>query len=249
MTSFVIQLFKPLLNQLVEFARDNLLVLMGQQPDAHFIMMDQNQLAPYVEQEPFPLFAHVAGRKSGEFSALVRKIFSDQIDFDASFLDALYSETAGHPFLTANTLCVMGDWLIEERRPADRLELERDDFVRFRNTQLRPGKMMRSPDYSFFREAAREALGRLGYESNTWLFAVYWLMRELARNGGREMMCRRDELAGLMEGIPAPGPLPDTTEILRTATQANFLRYTDEQVSVRIRTLGRLAAAVRPKLG
>ena len=240
---------QPLLNQLVEFARDNLLVLMGQQPDAHYILMDQNQLAPYVEQEPFPLFAHVVGKKSGEFTALVRKIFADQIDYDTGFLSSLYAETAGHPFLTANTLCVMGDWLIDQRRSGDRLELQRDDFVRFRDTQLRPGKMIRSPDYSFFREAAREALGRLGYESNTWLFAVYWVMRELAKNGGSQMMVSRGELPGLIEGIPAPGPLPETAEILRTATQANFLRYANDQVSVRIRTLGRLAAAVRPKLG
>ena len=240
---------QPLLNQLVEFARDNLLVLMGQQPDAHFILMDQNQLAPYVEQEPFPLFTHVVGKKSGEFSALVRKIFADQIDFDSSFLDSLYAETAGHPFLTANTLCVMGDWLIEQRRSGDRLELERGDFVKFRDAQLRPGKMIRSRDYDFFREAARDALGRIGYESNTWLFTVYWVVRELAKKGGRQMMVPRAELAGLMEGIPAPGPLPETAEILRTATQANFLRYADKQVSVRIRTLGRLAASVRPKLG
>lgn len=239
---------QPLLNQLVEFARDNLLVLMGQQPDAHFILMDQNQLAPYVEQDPFPLFTHVVGKKSGEFAALVRKIFADQIECDASFLDSLYDETAGHPFLTANTLCVMGDWLIDQRRGGNRVALHRDDFVRFRDDQLRPGKMIQSPDYSFFREAGREALGRLGYESNPWLFAVYWVMRELAKSGGRQMMVARQELPALMERIPAPGPLPETAEILRTATQANFLRDEDDQVSVRIRTLGRLAAAVRPKL-
>ena len=239
---------QPLLNQLVEFARDNLLILMGQQPDAHFILMDQNQLAPYVEQDPFPLFTHVTGKKSGEFAALVRKIFSDQIEYDTGFLDSLHNETAGHPFLTANTLCVMGDWLIEQRRSGDRLVLQRDDFVRFRDMQLRPRKMMQSQDYSFFREAARQALGRLGYESNIWLFAVYWMVRELSKRGGKEMMVSRGELPGIMESIPAPGPLPEADEILRTASQANFLHYTDDRVSVKIRTLGRLAAAVRPRL-
>ena len=239
---------QPLLNQLVEFARDNLLILMGQQPDAHFILMDQNQLAPYVEQDPFPLFTHVSGTKSGEFAALVRKIFSDQIEFGTGFLDSLYDETSGHPFLTANTLCVMGDWLIEQQRSGDNLELRRDDFERFRDTQMRPRKMMQNPDYSFFREAAGEALGRRGYESNIWLFTVYWVMRELAKNGGKGMMIPRREFARIVENIPAPGPLPEMEEILRTATQANFLRYTSDHVSVKIPTLGRLAAAVRPRI-
>ena len=228
---------QPLMNQLVEFARDNLLILMGQQPDAHLILMDQNQLAPYVRQDPFPLFKHVVGKKAGEFAALVRKIFADQIDYDAGFLDCLYNETAGHPFLTANTLCVMGDWLIQEKRSRDRLELQRDDFVSFRDTQLRPRMMMRSPDYSFFRGAASEALGPHGYESNNWLFAVYWVVRELGKRGGQQMMISRDDLPSIISAIPAPGPLPDADDILRTASQTNFLRYTDEYVSVRIRTL------------
>ena len=239
---------QPLLNQLVEFARDNLLILMGQQPDAHLVLMDQNQLAPYVEQDPFPLFTHVVGTKSGEFAALVRKIFSDQIEYDTGFLDSLYNETAGHPFLTANTLCVMGDWLIQQKRSGDRLVLQRDDFVSFRDTQLRPRKMMQSSDYSFFRGAASEALGRHGYQSNNWLFSVYWVVRELGKRGGQDMTVSREELPSIMEAIPAPGELPDAEEILRTAAQANFLRYTDECVSVKIRTLGRLTAAVRPRL-
>ena len=45
---------QPILDQLVTFAHDNLLVFLGQQPDAYFILMDQNQLAPYVTQDSFP---------------------------------------------------------------------------------------------------------------------------------------------------------------------------------------------------
>ena len=240
---------QPLLDQFVEFAHNDQLIFMGQQPDAHLILMDQNQLAPCVVQDPFPLFTHVPGKKSGEFAALVRKIFSDQIEYDTGFLDALYDETSGHPFLTANTLCVMGDWLIEERRSGDRLVLQRGDFESFRDTQLRPRKMMQSPDYSFFRGAASEALGRLGYESNNWLFAVYWVVRELCKTGGTQMMVSREEMPRIMKNIPAPGPLPEADEILRTASQANFLNYTDDRVWVKIRTLGRLAAVVRPALG
>lgn len=98
---------QPLLNQLVEFARDNLLVLLGQQPGAHFILMDQNQLAPYVNQDPFPLFEHRL--KEGEFSELVGKVLRDQIKVARGFVDALHEETAGHPFLTVNVSPRGGD--------------------------------------------------------------------------------------------------------------------------------------------
>ena len=108
---------QPILNQLMAFSHENLLVFLGQQPDAHFILMDQNQLAPYVDQEPFPLFEHVTGTTTGEFSELVRKIFFERIDVTGGFIDALFAETAGHPFLSVNVLCEFFDWLIEEQRP------------------------------------------------------------------------------------------------------------------------------------
>lgn len=47
---------QPLLDQMVAFTRDNLLVFLGQQPDAHYVLMDQNQLSAYMEQDAFPLF-------------------------------------------------------------------------------------------------------------------------------------------------------------------------------------------------
>src|SRR5205085_8822935 len=58
---------QPLLNQMVAFSQENLLVFIGQRPDAHFILMDQNQLSPYVEQDAFPLFANDPGPGSTEF--------------------------------------------------------------------------------------------------------------------------------------------------------------------------------------
>ena len=67
---------QPILDQLVTFAQENLLVFLGQQPDAYFILMDQNQLAPYVTQDSFPLFEHVPKTAAGEFSKLVDKILS-----------------------------------------------------------------------------------------------------------------------------------------------------------------------------
>ena len=106
---------QPLLNQMVGFSRDNLLVFMGQQPNAHYILMDQNQLSPYVEQDPFPLFQHNSGTTTGEFSELMRKVLTDAIRFDGSFADATYEETSGHPFLTVNVLVEFVEWLIDDQ--------------------------------------------------------------------------------------------------------------------------------------
>lgn len=239
---------QPLLNQFVEFARENLLVLLGQQPDAHFILMDQNQLAPYVRQDPFPLFEHVAGSRAGEFGELVGKVFTDRIDCDPGFLGSLYDETAGHPFLTVNVLCALVDWLIEQKRPYRALSLRQGDFAEFRKARLGPEHLAITPYYDFFRQAVKEAMGRRGYDANRWLFTVYWVLREIGGSGTDDLSIKRDDLADLMERIPAPGPLPDPNDVLRTASQANFLHYDDDRVRVRIRTLGRLAAAVRPGL-
>ena len=239
---------QPLLNQLVEFARDNLLVLLGQQPDAHFILMDQNQLAPYVRQDPFPLFEHDTGTRAGEFGELVGKVLTERINCDPGFLDALHRETAGHPFLTVNILCALVDWLIEQQRPHRGLRLREADFTGFREAKLKQSQMAMSRDYNFFRETIKQAMSEKGYHSNTWLFAVYWVLREISRCEPEDLSIPLNRLPGLMTRIPSPGPLPDPWEILRTATQVNFLRCDEEEVSVKIRTLGRLAAAVRPGL-
>ena len=239
---------QPLLNQFVEFARENLLVLLGQQPDAHFILMDQNQLAPYVRQDPFPLFEHLAGSRAGEFGQLVAKVFTERIDCDPGFLGSLHDETAGHPFLTVNVLCSLVDWLIEQKRPYRGLALNQGDFDEFRTARLQLRHLAIGPDYDFFRRAAKDAMGRRGYDANPWLFTVYWVLREIGGRGTEDLSIKRGELASLMERIPAPGALPEPSEILQTASQANFLRYDENRVWVRIRTLGRLAAAVRPGL-
>lgn len=237
---------QPLLNQLVEFARDNLLVFLGQQPDAHFIFMDQNQLAPYVEQDPFPLFEHIRGTGAGEFALLVGKILSDRIEVSPRFLDALYRETAGHPFLTANVLCVFVDWLIEQQRPLRGLRLRSKHFRSFQEQKLGFDQLTLYRDYNFFREAARQAMSEEGYRSNRWLYTVYWVLRQIATTSHSDLTVSRSDFAEIMDRIPAPGKLPDANEILRTASQANFLRMSDDQVSVKIGTLGRLAASVQP---
>ena len=129
---------QPLLNQMVTFTRDNRLVLLGQQPNAHFILMDQNQLSPYVEQDAFPLFEHDEGTTDGELAELVRKVLTERVHVEPEFLDGVVEETAGHPFLTVNMLVELGDWLIETERSVSSLTLDARDFERFRRQKLRP---------------------------------------------------------------------------------------------------------------
>ena len=241
---------QPILDQLVTFAQENLLVFLGQQPDAYFILMDQNQLAPVVTQDSFPLFEHVPRTAVGEFSKLVDKMLSGRIECTAGFLDALHDETAGHPFLTANVLVELVDWLIEKKRPQNDLRLQDADFAEFAHEKLNATRILLSPEYDFFRHAAAAALSEQGYRDNPWLFEVYWVLRELSSaNSGAFRVSRADfQEAASHIPIPKGGCPPDCSVLLRTASQANFLSHDDHHVSVRIQALGRIAAAVRPAL-
>ena len=196
---------QPLLNQFVEFARDNLLVLLGQQPDAHFILMDQNQLAPYVRQDEFPLFEHVADTRAGELGQLVGKVLTERIGYDPGFLGELHRETAGHPFLTVNVLCALVDWLIAQKRPHRGLKLRHADFAEFREAKLNPSQMAMSRDYDFFRETIKQAMGTRGYKDNRWLFTVYWVLREISRSNPEDLSISRSELNPSLGGDSGPG--------------------------------------------
>ena len=241
---------QPILNQLMTFSYDNLLVFLGQPPDAHFILMDQNQLAPYVQQDPFPLFEHAPQTTTGEFSELVRKILAERIEYSARFLDALFEETAGHPYLTANVLGEFVEWLIETRRKQVGLRVTDADFAKFADQKLNTNRILLSPDYDFFRHAAAEAMSASGYWANPWLFTAYWVLREMSNDESGGFRVERAGFPELMRRMPVPQgePVPDCNEILRSASQANFLSYDDDWVRVRIPTLGRIAAAVRPRV-
>ncbi len=242
---------QPILDQLVEFSRENLLVFLGQQPNAHFILMDQNQLAPYVTQDSFPLFEHVAGAATGEFKELVNKILTDRIECAAGFLDQLFEETAGHPFLTASVLVEFVDWLIELQRPQHGLQVRENDFLEFLENRLCPDRMLLSKEYEFFREAASSALSAQGHHDNPWLYSVYWVVRLLAQENSENQSVARKDFKDIVERVPIPvGKNPvDSSEILQTAAHSNFLAFNDHEVRVKVRTLGRIASAVQPKVG
>ena len=241
---------QPILDQLLSFSYDNLLVFLGQQPDAHFILMDQNQLAPYVEQDSFPLFEHRSGTTTGEFSELVRKILAGRIDCTARFIDAIFEETAGHPFLTANILGEFVDWLIENQRPQVGLRVDKTDFSKFANRKLGKEQIEMSTDYEFFRNAAASAMSVQGYKMNPWLYTVYWILHLLSRDEPKTFRLKLTDFENLTDRVPIPGGGNRLTsaEILRTASQTNFLSHDNRGVKVKIRTLGRIASVVRPAL-
>ena len=241
---------QPILDQLASFSHENLLVFLGQEPGKHFILMDQNQLAPYVRQEPFPLFEHASGNTKDEFSVLVDKILGGRVECAADFLDALFDETAGHPFLTANVLVEFVDWLIEAKRPQSALRVDGGDFEGFASRRLTADRILSSREYEFFRQGAMEAMSGRGFRTNPWLFSAYWILRGLSNGGAEDFGTQEAGFEELTRRIPVPTGerLPVPAEILRSASQANFLDRDGHAVSVKIRTLGRIASAVRPGL-
>ena len=110
--------------------------------------------------------------------------------------------------------------------------------------------ILSSGEYEFFRRGAADAMSERGFRTNPWLFATYWILRSLSDDEENGFRAPTADFDALTQGIPVPtgGRLPDPAGILRSASQANFLRNDGEVVSVKIRTLGRIASAVRPGL-
>jgi hypothetical protein len=240
---------QPLLNQMVAFTRDNLLVFLGQQPTAHYILMDQNQLSAYVQQDPFPLFSHEHKKLDGEFSELLQKILSNRVRFDQSFADRVYTETAGHPYLTVNLMVELVDWLIKTRRPLNSLSLTGADVSAFGSRMFRRDNMSISAEYRFFRDAAiRQALSSNGKKQNPWLYAVYSIIRHISIDNPESFVCSRSDFGEIVShlGLDEMGLTPDY--ILSTAQQANFLTYNSRAVAPKIRLLARLAAVASPEV-
>ncbi len=234
---------QPLLNQMVAFTRDNLLVFLGQQPNAHYLLMEQNQLSAYVEQDSFPLFRHEAGSDAGELTELLQKVLTKQISFDTSFADAVYDETAGHPFLPVNILRELVDWLIAERRPMSGLTLSGADLRSFSSQHLTRVAVSRNSEYRFFREAASQALGSGGRKQTPWLHAVYKALAAITRASPNTLACSIDDFQAIVADLRLQVPGMDGDRLFTSGAEANFFRFSDTQVRPRIRLLGRRAAA------
>jgi hypothetical protein len=234
---------QPVLNQMVAFSRDNLLVLIGQRPDAHYIIMDQNQLSPYIEQDLFPLFSHHPGEATSEFRDLLTRILSERLDFE----DSLYGETGGHPFLTVNVLTDFFEWLIEKRRPAVP-PLTAEDFGEFSPARLGDRTIAVCREYEFFRQLIREAISEQTAQSDPWLHAVYSIMRKIASDSPTSMSCSMAELRAITDELRVPDLCGYTAEqLLAGAERSNFLTREGDRVVPRVRLMARISSTVNPE--
>ena len=251
---------RQVVDQLYEFSLTNLLVFMGQRSDAHNIVMTYNHLAHAVEQEPFPLFTH--GSEAEEFQEfVVKKVLASNetgLTCTEEFLNALFQETAGHPYLTVNVLTHFVDWLMEKRKVATNTVMQHGAFLEFVNSRLavnrilRPGQNGRGYYDGFFEGRATNALSPQMGVADPWLYTVYWILRLISQQNSDAFCVDWQGFEGLMSKIPSlpETELPGPRTVLSTAAKANFLSYDPERetVSVKIRTLGRIAAGVEPRL-
>lgn len=232
---------QPLLSQMVAFSVDNLLILLGQRPDAHCIVMSQNQLSPLVRQDAFPLFEHQAEGSDTEFTKFLSLVLSPKIPFGPSFTDAVYGVTAGHPYLTVNLLVDFCQWLVENNTPADGIRLTRADFGRFADERLTPAALRSSSYYGFFQRMLAEYLGEMARKREPWLYAVSSVLQRVCREHPRALATsvpKYKEMAGDVAALTGLTP----GQLLATASQANFLATDGGRVRPAIPLMGRLAA-------
>ncbi|MGD0066010.1 MAG: hypothetical protein ABSB76_21510 [Streptosporangiaceae bacterium] len=236
---------QPLLNQLVSFSHENLLIFVGQQPNAHSIILDQNQLSPVVEQDSFPLFTHDPARgPTGEFYELLSMVLSGHIELDMDFVTSVYAETGGHPYLTVKLLDSFMNWLIKTGKPISCFAPLRPElFAEFTGSNLESIAILNNQNYRFFKDAAAEHLSPDGRKTNPWLHAAYSALCAIALCSPDSLELSLDDYAASL----APDCLkPSPQELLKPAIQANFLTDQDGMVRPRIPLLARIAAAVTP---
>lgn len=239
---------QPILDQMVEFSRENLLVLVGQWPDAHYVAMDQNQLSAYVEQDHFPLFEHTKGHTYGEYWDLMKRIFQTAVEIRPSFVDTLHKETGGHPFLTVQLSISILDWVIRHRRPVGKPVLEKSDFQEFASTELTKRAISSSPEYQFFRNVAAEALSDHGATRTPWLHAIYAALKQIALDYPQELACTRGEFDTICRGLRTTETIGyDSSSLLTSGVMTNFLLAENTRVRAAIPVLARIASVAQAK--
>ena len=228
---------QPFLNQLVAFTRENLLIFVGQQPNAHWILTDQNQLSPVITQDAFPLFAHDKSSPStDELEELLEKMMSPHVRLDDDFVDAVYGETGGHPFLTGKVLIAFWDWMIEQRYPVRR-------FPRYApscTTSSQPpasrrGLSRTATTTTLFKRAASDHLSPVGREADPWLHSVYSAMRGLVLNSPSTFSLPESQFEEMAERYST---VMSPRELLASAERANFLTLQNGLVTPKVRVFG-----------
>ncbi|MFJ4135651.1 hypothetical protein [Pseudomonas cyclaminis] len=230
----------PLLSQMGSFATKNLIVFMGQRPDAHYILSAQNQLSPLVQQLDFPLFAHQQSAPDSEFVELLKRILSQKLKFNTSFADAVYEETSGHPYLTVNLLIDLCDWLIENRALESEIELSRLQFESFAQQRLTAPVLRNSKYYGFFAHMLSEYLGEDARRTDPWLYCVASVLRQIAKQHPKVLQCSMVKYRQIAEEAAYGLSIP-RDQLLSNAVMANFLKTEKGIVKPGIRLMARIA--------
>ncbi|WP_143134321.1 hypothetical protein [Burkholderia ubonensis] len=237
----------PLLSQMVAFAAKNLLIFMGQRPDAHLILSAQNQLSPLVRQYNFPLFEHHAGAADTEFTQFLRRVLQEPLPFGPSFSDAVYEETNGHPYLTVNLMIDFCDWLIATGFKPGGAPLGAGQFANFTKDRLTLAALQRSPHYVFFHGMLAEYSSERGRIREPWLSAITNVLQEMARKHPKVFACSVNSF-NLIAAPYGQGIRMTPQRLLASASMSNFLRDHGGQVTPGVRLMARLAASVTPRI-
>lgn len=239
---------EPLLDQFVAFSESNLVVFVGQAPDAHYILMDLNQLSAYVQQDTFPLFEHQKRSQASEFSELVQKVVSQDYILEPEFCDALYRETGGHPYLTIMLLVELFEWFIAHKRSARDVMITEDSYLSFAEEHLSDNVLAGSAQYEFFRKTIAEAISDAGRHHTPWLYAVYSMLKSLAQHSPRGMILRRDEFLDFYKQLRIEEELGyNPEELLRSGVHSNVFSIDGLYVKPRIPILARLSRISLPR--
>lgn len=237
----------PLLSQMVAFAAKNLLIFMGQRPDAYLILSAQNQLSPLVKQYNFPLFDHIEGAADTEFTQLLKRVLTDRLPFHPSFSSSVYEETCGHPYLTVNLMVDFCDWLIANNHRMDGEILDSTHFVNFGKERLVATKLKRSPRYEFFNHMLAEYLSESGRTQEPWLSAITSVLQEIARKHPRAFACPINNFEALAAPFGAATRMTPA-RLLTSGSLANFLQDQGGNVKPGVRLLARLAGSAAPNI-
>ncbi|WP_288366694.1 hypothetical protein [uncultured Acinetobacter sp.] len=230
----------PLLSQMVRFSSRNLLIFMGQRPDAYHIIPAQNQLSPIVKQKYFPLFEHHKGAVESEFSQFLKRVLTQNLPFTTSFLDAVYDETSGHPYLTVNLMVDFCDWLVtnnvESGSPVDA-----NRFQLFSRDRLSLASLSRSTFYQFFQSQFSGYLSEKTRKDELWLYAVARVLHQIGTRHPKVLSCPMGRyndyaLKALVNSTVSP------QQLLSSGKMSNFLKTDEGHVKPAIRLMARLAA-------
>jgi hypothetical protein len=208
------------------------------------ILPAQNQLSPLVKQSNVPLFEHIKGATTTEFTLFLKRVLTEQLPFDSAFSDAVYVETSGHPYLTVNMMVDFCDWMIEKNYSANRTALEASDFQSFVTDRLNVESLKRSSHYKFFVNMLGQYASEQGRRDEPWLSVITRVLQEIARKRPGNFTCTANIFQDLAE--PLASSIHMTVGALETSGKvSNFLESKDGHIKPGVRLMARLAAATK----